>query len=119
MLRPSRFGKCRDSTREESVTNDFSQTVIEFGLGFILFMMFLTAAVTFIYVFFIYDPLLDWLEEKRRQFKESEEIRKAEELYREEEMRRQAEQQQRMLQRKQRSEHRPRRGIGRGMVRRE
>ena len=47
MLRPARFGKCRDSKREESVTNDFSQTVIEFGLGFILFMMFLTAAVTF------------------------------------------------------------------------
>ena len=75
--------------------------VIEFGLGFILFMMFLTAAVTFIYVFFIYDPFLDWLEEKRRQLKESEEIRKAEELYRQEEQRRQAEQQQRMLQRKQ------------------
>ena len=97
--------------------------MIEFGLGFILFMMFLTAAVTFIYVFFIYDPLLDWLEEKRRQLKESEEIRKVEELYREEEMRRQAEWQQRMMQKKQRSEHRrehrPRRGIGRGMERRE
>ena len=85
--------------------------------------MFLTAAVTFIYVFFIYDPLLDWLEEKRRQLKESEEIRKVEELYREEEMRRQAEWQQRMMQKKQRSEcrreKRPRRGIGRGIDRRE
>ena len=103
--------------------NDFSQTVIEFGIGFIFFMMFLTAAVTFVYVFFIYDPLLDWLEEKRRQLKESEEIRKAEERYREKEMRRQAEWQQRMMQKKQRSErrreHRPRRGIGRGIDRRE
>ncbi len=103
--------------------SSFAQTVIEFGVGFIFFMLFLTAAVFFIYVFFIYDPLLEWLEEKRRELKEREEFTKAEEFYREEELRRQAERQQRLMRKKQRCErpieHRPRRGIGRGMERRE
>ena len=45
--------------------------IIEIGLYFIFFMIFLLGVVTFIFVFFVYDPTLDWVEEWRARAKAS------------------------------------------------